>query len=82
MAKEKLTFLFENLSQLRDLYKEYPKMIVKGATLIDKDVLNSCQICVPMNGDVEYIQMEEKQKEFLIGKIIAIFESLELDLPD
>lgn len=79
MEKEKLTVLFENLSQLRDLYKEYPKTIVKGATLLDKDVLNACQICVPLSGDIEYIQIDEKQKEYLIGKIIASFESLELD---
>ena len=68
--------LFNNLAALRDLYKEYPKMVVKGA-MIRKDVYKENALNIPYDADIITVEMPEKTKEHLIGKIISDFERLE-----
>ena len=68
--------LFNNLAELRDLYKEYPKMVVKGG-IVRKDILQADALNIPYDAEFMTIEMPEKTKEYLIGKIIADFERLE-----
>ena len=68
--------LFNNLAALRDLYKEYPKMVVKGA-MIRKDFYKENALNIPYDADIITVEMPEKTKEHLIGKIISDFERLE-----
>ena len=68
--------LFNNLAELRDLYKEYPKMVVKGG-IVRKDILQADALNIPYDAEFMTIEMPEKTKEYLIGKIISDFERLE-----
>lgn len=68
--------LFNNLAELRDLYKQYPKMVVKGA-IICKDAFQEDALNIPYDAEIITVEMPEKTKEYLIGKIISDFERLE-----
>lgn len=68
--------LFNNLAKLRDLYKEYPKIFVKGA-IVPKDIFKENALNIPYDADIITVEMPEKTKEHLIGKIISDFERLE-----
>lgn len=68
--------LFNNLAALRDLYNEYPKMVVKGA-IVRKDVFQEDVFNIPYDAEIITVEMPEKTKEHLIGKIISDFERLE-----
>ena len=68
--------LFNNLAELRDLYKEYPKIFIKGAT-VRKDIFQENVLNIPYEADFITVEMPEKTKEHLIGKIISDFERLE-----
>jgi hypothetical protein len=69
--------LFNNLAALRDLYKEYPKMVVKKGAIVRKDIYEENALNIPYDEELITVEMPEKTKEHLIGKIIADFERLE-----
>ena len=68
--------LFNNLAELRDLYKEYPKIVVKGA-IVRKDIFQENTLNIPYDAEIITVEIPEKTKEYLIGKIISDFERLE-----
>jgi hypothetical protein len=55
--------LFNNLAALRDLYKEYPKIVIKGG-IAPKDIFKANALNIPYDADMITVEMPEKTKEY------------------